>query len=97
MHKPATAGRQQVALAGGWAPRGPVMAQLDRVFAAYEAMIAAKVRLAKHEPNVVDPQAAFEQAGGVEAWFAMFQAMQANGAGTASATAKQCPNVPVTL
>jgi hypothetical protein len=90
------AGREQVAVAGGWQPRAPVMVQLDRVFAAYEAMIAAKRAAARHEPNAVDPQTAFEQAGGVEAWFAMFEAARAAGAGTAGAAEQQCANVPVT-
>ncbi|MGZ9276089.1 MAG: hypothetical protein ACXW4L_03090 [Candidatus Limnocylindrales bacterium] len=89
-------GREQVAIAGGWQPRAPVMVQLDRVFAAYEAMITAKLALARHEPNAVDPQSAFEQAGGVEAYFAWIEALRATGAGAAGATAKQCPNVPVT-
>ena len=87
------AGRALVAVAGGWQPRIQVMIQLDRVFAAYEAMIAAKVAVARREPNAVDPQAAFEGAGGVEAWFAMIDAMRAAGGG--GATEVQCPNVPV--
>lgn len=87
------AGRKLVAVAGGWQPRIQVMIQLDRVFAAYEAMIAAKVAAARREPNAIEPQAAFERAGGVEAWFAMIDAMRAAGGG--GATEEQCPNVPV--
>jgi hypothetical protein len=90
------AGREHVAVAGGWQPRAPVMVQLDRVFAAFEAMISAKRAAARHEPNAVDPQAAFEQAGGMEAWFAMFEAARKVGAGTAGATEQRCANVPVT-
>lgn len=90
------AGREHVAVAGGWQPRAAVMVQLDRVFAAYGAMIAAKLAAAKREPNAVEPQAAFEQAGGVEAWFAMFDAAREAGAGTAGATERRCANVPVT-
>lgn len=86
-------GREQVAVAGGWPPRAPVMAQLDRVLGAYEAMVAAKLATARSEPNAVDPQTAFEQAGGVDAWFAMIDAMRAAGGGRA--TEEQCPNVPV--
>jgi hypothetical protein len=89
-------GREQVAIAGGWQPRAAVMVQLDRVFAAFEAMIAAKLAVARQEPNAVDPQSAFEQAGGVEAYFAWIEALRATGAGASGATAKQCPNVPVT-
>jgi len=89
-------GREQIAIARGWAPRAPVMVQLDRVFAAYEAMIAAKHATARHEPNAVAPQTAFEQAGGVEAWFAMFDAARAAGADAARADEPPCANVPVT-
>jgi hypothetical protein len=89
------AGRLQIASAAGWAPRAAVMAQLDRVFAAFEAMTQAKVARALGT-STQEPQAAFEAAGGVDAWFAMFEAMRLAGAGTAPATASQCPNVPVT-
>lgn len=85
-------GREQIAVAGGWPPRAAVMVQLDRVFAAYEAMIAAKLAAARHEPTAVDPQAAFEQAGGLEAWFAMIDAMRAAGLGAADSTDRQCAN-----
>ena len=88
------AGRQQVAVAGGWQPRAAVMVQLDRVFVGFEAMTAAKVSVARHDPNAVDPQAALEQAGGVDAWFAMFEAARSAGM-TGAATEKECPNVPV--
>jgi len=90
------AGREHVAVAAGWQPRAPVMVQLDRVFAAYEAMIAAKLAAARGELNAVEPQAAFEGAGGVEAWLAMFDAARQTGAGTAAATEQPCANVPVT-
>jgi hypothetical protein len=88
------AGREQVAIAAGWQPRAPVMVQFDRVFVGYEAMIAAKVAAARREPNAIAPQAAFEQAGGLEGWFAMFEAARAAGGG--AATDQQCANVPVT-
>lgn len=88
------AGREQVAAAGGWQPRAAVMVQLDRVFVAYEAMTNAKRAVARSEPNAIDPQTALEQAGGIEAWFAMIDAMRAAGGGRG--TEEQCPNVPVT-
>ncbi len=59
-------------------------------------MIAAKLAAARREPNAVEPQAAFEQAGGVEAWFAMFEAAREAGAGAAAATEQGCSSVPVT-
>lgn len=89
-------GRRHVAIAGGWPPRAAAMEQLDRVFRAFEAMTAAKRATAAGEPGAPDPQAAFEAAGGVEAWFAMLSAMQASGSGTAGADAPSCANVPVT-
>jgi hypothetical protein len=88
------AGRQHVAVAGGWEPARPMMAQLDRVFVAFEAMIAAKRAAAAHAPNAVVPQTAFEQAGGAEAWFAMFEALRTMER-PAGAAAHQCPTVPV--
>jgi hypothetical protein len=87
-------GRREVAAAAGWSPAAPVMTQLDRVFVAFEAMTAAKAAKARGEPNAVDPQAAFEQAGGVEAWFAMFEAGRAMRSEHPADT-QQCPNVPV--
>jgi|SRR5450759_5184930 hypothetical protein len=90
-------GRQQAAAARRWQPAGPTMVQLDRVLVASEAMIAAKRAAAGHAPGAVDPQTAFEQAGGVEAWFAMLPMLQATGATRpAGATAQPCATVPVT-
>jgi hypothetical protein len=87
-------GREHAAVAGGWQPRAAVMTHLDRMLAAYEAMIAAKLAAAKGEPNA-DPQRAFEQAGGVDAYFAWIEALQAAVKGTAGGTGGQCPNLPV--
>ena len=86
-------GRQQAAVAGGWQPAKAVAAQLDRVLAAFEAMIEAKRLTAKHSATV-DPQTAFEQAGGVDAWTAMFEAYRTVPRPSGSAQT-QCPNVPV--
>jgi hypothetical protein len=87
------AGREQAAMARGWAPRAAVMAQFDRVLAAFEVGTAAKLAVAKGEPNAVDPQAAFEGAGGLEAWFAMIDAMRAAGGG--AATDPSCANTGI--
>ncbi len=81
------AGRQQLAIAAGWKPAVPMLAQFDRFLVAYEAMIAAK-RLGG------DAQKVFEQAGGVDAWHAMFEVgrqMQ----GPPDASPGQCATVPV--
>ena len=87
-------GRGDAAVAGGWPPAAPTMTQMDRLFVAFEAMIAAKAARATGEPDSVDPQAAFEQAGGVEAYFAMIEAMQARPS-AGQAGSQQCPNLPV--
>ncbi len=57
-------GRAALAVAAGWQPRADVIRQMDRVFVAYEALTAAKLALARGEPNAIDPQAAYEAAGG---------------------------------
>jgi hypothetical protein len=88
------AGREHIAVASGWQPRAQVLAQMDRMFAAYEAMIAAKLAAARREPSAVPPQAAFEQAGGVEAYFAWIEAIRAAVEGTAG-QAGPCPNLPI--
>jgi hypothetical protein len=88
------AGREQVAVAAGWQPRARLMMQLDRVFVAFEAMTSAKLAVARREPDAVDPQTALEQAGGIEAWFGMIDAVRAAGGG--GAAEEPCPNVPVT-
>ena len=84
------AAREQVAVAAGWAPRTAMMAQLDRVLAAFEVGTAAKLAVAKGTPNAVDPQAAFEGAGGLEAWFAMIEAGRAAGLDAADGSNRQC-------
>jgi hypothetical protein len=87
-------GREHLAVAAGWQPRTAVMAQFDRLFAAFEAGNAAKLAAARKDPDADDPQAAFERAGGLAAWTGMFEAARAAGGG--AATDRQCPNVPVT-
>ena len=86
------AARQQAAVAAGWAPRTAMMVQLDRVLAAFEVGTAAKLAVAKGAPNAVDPQAAFEAAGGLEAWFAMIEAGRAAGLGQVNPANRQCAN-----
>ena len=88
------AGRAHVAVASGWQSAGPMLAQLDRVFLAFEAMVAAKRAEVTNDPGALTAQAAFEKAGGVEAWRAMFEAgrtMQR----PANAGDRRCPTVPL--
>ncbi len=93
-------GRRHVAFARGWPPAGPMMGHLDRVFVAFEAMTTAKVAAANLAPGSAEPtggtpwQTAFEQAGGVDAWFAMLEAWPSIGA-ERPAGAKACANVPI--
>ena len=87
-------GRGHAEVAGGWPPAAPAMTQMDRLFVAFEAMIAAKAAAAAGGPDAVDPQTAFEQAGGVEAFFAMIEAMRARPS-AGQAGSQQCPNLPV--
>lgn len=88
-------GRQQAAAAASWPSAGPMMAQLDRVLGAFVVMIAAKRNIANGVPAAIEPQAAFEQAGGAVAWFAMFEAGRSIVRPT-GAPGRQCPTVPVT-
>jgi hypothetical protein len=83
-------GRQQAATASGWVPAGPATDALGHVLVAFEAQVAAKLAAAGHIPGAIDPQAAFEQAGGITAWSALLQAV-----GTmpipSEASPKSCP------
>jgi hypothetical protein len=87
-------GRRHAKVAGGWPPAAPAMVEFDRVFVAFEAMIAAKAAAATVTADPVDPQAAFEQAGGVEAYFAMIEAMRSRPS-AGQARSQQCPDLPV--
>ena len=71
-----------------------MMAQLDRVFAGFEVMTAAKVAKAKGNPNAIDPQAAFEGTGAIVAWSAMFEAYAAIGAAR-PANVERCGDLPI--
>jgi hypothetical protein len=84
------AGRLQVAVAARWQPATATMVQMDRLLVAFEALTTAKRAVAAHAPGAVDPQKAFEQAGGVQAWKAVV-----NGVGSmpvpSGATPSACP------
>ena len=89
------AAREQIAFAAGWKPAARPMAELDRIFVAFEKWTTAYVDVAKGVPNAPDPQAAFEAAGGVTSWRAMFE-VYADVAPYRPATAAQCPDAPIT-
>ena len=88
------AGREDVAVGGGWPPATPIMVEMDRVFVGFELMTAAKVAKAKGSPNAIDPQVAFERSGANAAWSAMFEAHAALGA-ERPASAQRCGELPV--
>jgi hypothetical protein len=87
-------GRRDVAVGGGWRPAAPIMVQLDRVFVGFVAMTAAKVAKAKGNPSAIDPQVAFEQAGALEAWTAMFEAYGALGSARPTGV-QRCGDLPI--
>jgi hypothetical protein len=64
-------GRRHAAAAARWQPAAAAMAQMDRLLVAFEAMTMAKRAVAAKVPGAPDPQQAFEQAGGVQAWSGM--------------------------
>jgi hypothetical protein len=61
------AGRQLAAAAARWEPGATTAASLDRLLLAFQAWTSATFGLMAN-PSAIDPQTAFEQAGGVEAW-----------------------------
>ena len=69
------AGRRLAASAARWQPGATTAASLDRLLVAFEAWTSAKLALVAN-PSAMDPQTAFEQAGGAEAWTATLQGMQ---------------------
>jgi hypothetical protein len=88
------AARDQIAYAAGWPPAARQMAEMDRFFVATEAWINAYVELAKGTPTAPDPQAAFEAAGGLDAWRGLLEA-DADVAPHRPASAGPCPEAPV--
>jgi hypothetical protein len=88
------AARRQIAYAAGWPPAARPMAEMDRFFVAEETWITAYVNVAKGVPGAPDPQAAFEAAGGLDAWLAMFEAYD-DIAPYRPASVARCPGAPV--
>ena len=87
-------GRGHAAAAAGWQPSGPMMAQLDRLFVAFEAMVEAMRVSVGQASDTSAGQTAFERAGGIEAWRAMFEA-GSQMERPAGRTDRRCPTVPV--
>jgi hypothetical protein len=61
------AGRRLAATAALWQPGASTAVSLDRLLLAFEAWTSAELARAS-DPSAIDPQKAFERAGGVEAW-----------------------------
>lgn len=87
-------GRRAAAVAGTWPPGAPAMVQMDRILLAFEAMVAAKAAVAAGAPGTIEPQAAFEQAGGVAAYFAWIDAVRARPDAGAPGS-PPCPGLPL--
>ena len=69
-------GRRHAATAARWEPAAPAMAHMDRLLVAFETMTTAKRAAAAGTPGAAEPQLAFEQAGGVEAWTGVLLGMR---------------------
>jgi hypothetical protein len=69
------AGRRLAATAARWEPGATTAASLDRLLLAFETWTLATLAVMAN-PSAINPQTAFEQAGGVEAWTAMLQGVQ---------------------
>jgi hypothetical protein len=85
MHDELEAGRRFAATAARWQPGATTAASLDRLLLAFEAWTSAKVATATPS-SAIDPQAAFQQAGGADAWTATIQ-----GVGTTAVPAGASP------
>ena len=95
-------GRKQIAIATGWAPASPLMAELDRVFVGFEKMTEAKRAAAGQGLDVARStgQETLEQSGAIEAWFALIrpgvldETRRAIQAARPADVPAECPNVP---
>ena len=72
MHDELEAGRRLAATAARWQPGALTAASLDRLLLAFEAWTSAKLAIAT-QSSAVDPDTAFTQAGGADAWTATLQ------------------------
>lgn len=98
-------GRKHARHAAGWPPGAIAVEPMDPLFRAFETMITAKLDAARRGAG--DPmaaaQAAFERAGGVDAWFDILKTMSSEAMMRPIAAARppgldpQCPGVPVSI
>ena len=89
------AGRRQLAIAGGWEPGRAMAIASDRFFLVSEVLVNGK-RAGAATRDLQAGQAAFEKAGGLEAWQGMLTAAGAIELPPGSSP-KPVPNVAVKL
>lgn len=89
-------GRAAAGVAAGWAPGLASMVQVDRFLLAMEAMVAAKLAATTlgHLEATNRGQAAFEAAGGIDAWYGMLGGIDA-AAKAAGRPWPACEGVPI--
>jgi hypothetical protein len=85
--------RGQIAYAAAWPPARRTMVQVDRFFVATETWVAAYADLALDVPGAPQSQAAFEAAGGLDAWQQMF--VVAADITPYRRDARHCPDIPM--
>lgn len=98
-------GREHARVALSWAPASAAAAPVDQLFVAFQKLVDARRSAAAQGAAASEQagQAAFEQAGGVEAWGAMLGALQDPATRAAIDSARpvgadpQCPTVPISL
>jgi hypothetical protein len=66
-------GRGHAAAAARWEPAASAMGHMDLLLRAFEAHTRAKQAVAAGAAGAIDPQVAFERAGGVAAWTGTLQ------------------------
>lgn len=91
-------GRGHARAAGGWGPATAAAADLDRFLAATEAMVDARLAAIDRGPTEAERvgQAAFEAAGGIEAWYGWLEGLRAmTDAEGATLELPPCEGVPI--
>jgi hypothetical protein len=90
-------GRAHVRSAGAWGPAVGAMAQLDRLLVAFERLVEVRLDAMSKGPGVAERegQAAFEAAGGAEAWFGWIRSVGEVRRATGASTLPKCEGVPI--
>ncbi len=91
-------GRAHVRSASGWAPAATATVQLDRMLVAFEKLVEVRLAALPKGPVAAERegQAAFEAAGGAEAWFSWVRSLQElRTTPGGSRTLPKCEGVPI--